>query len=61
MICESGTRFKPAKRAARVTENRVRKNRVTETQVMKNRSLVYGMVTLERHIAGGRGEDGDWP
>ena len=32
-----------------------------ETQVMKNRSLVSGMVTLERHIAGGRGEDGDWP
>ena len=42
-------------------ETGVTKNRVKETRVMKNRSLVDGMVTLERHIAGGQGEDGDWP
>ena len=42
-------------------DTRVTKNRAKETRVMKNRSLVSGMVTLERHIAGGRGEDGDWP
>jgi hypothetical protein len=42
-------------------ETGVTKNRAKETRVMKNRSLVSGMVTLERHIAGGRGEDGDWP
>ena len=42
-------------------ENPCDGNRVMETRVMKNRSLVSGMVTSERHIAGGWGEDGDWP